>query len=166
MTQLTVAPAFPEPDLQPARNQDCGYYTAAYVAHCLGHPDVTAGQVKAWRAETHYSEERYSQRVLGAEIRTYADEYGEATFKSWWLGPGTDGWIRDWLSAGWIAHATVHRIPDFGHAVAVLGAAAEGVLLMDPLCGHVVEPWEWFLGIGPGKHGCHRIDGWYRKGIA
>jgi hypothetical protein len=36
------------------------------------------------------------------------------------------------------------------------------VLLMDPLSGFVSEPWEWFLGIGPGKHGCHYVESWYR----
>jgi hypothetical protein len=161
--QPVTAPEFPAPYLQPDRMKDCGYYTAAYIARCLGQPDVTAGQIKAWRAETRYHEDHYCHRVLGAEIRTYADEPDEERSKTWWLGPGTEEWVRSYVDDGWIGHATVWRIPDIGHSVALLGAADAGVLLMDPIYGHIIEPWGWFLGIGSGKHGCHRIDAWYRK---
>ena len=71
------------------------------------------------------------------------------------MGPGGEAWVRGWLADGWIGYATVFRVPDMGHAVAVLGAGDDGVLLMDPLSGHVTEPWDWFLGIGPGRYGCH-----------
>ena len=161
--ELTIAPAFPEPYLQPDRHEDCGYYAAAYVARCLGHPDVTAEQVKAWRAETHCHETMYALRVLGAEMRRFWDVYGdEPARKIFWMGPGAENWVRGWLTDGWIAQACLHRIPEMGHAVAVLDAAEEGVLLMDPIYGHVIEPWEWFLGIGPGTNGCHFIEGWYK----
>jgi len=154
---------FPEPYLQPDRNKDCGYYTAAYIARCLGHPDVTAEQVKAWRAETRYHETAYARRVLGAETRTFWDVYGDGPERRiFWMGQGAQDWLRGWLADGWVGHAQVFRIPEMGHAVAVLGVTDEGVLLMDPLSGHITEPWEWFLGIGPGKHGCHFMEGWYR----
>ena len=30
------AGGWPEPYLQPDRNQDCGFYTTAYIVRCLG----------------------------------------------------------------------------------------------------------------------------------
>jgi len=101
--------------------------------------------------------------ALGAEVRRFWDVYGDEPERGkFWMGPDAEGWVRDWLAGGWIGHASVYRIPAMGHAVAVLEARDEGVLLMDPIYGHVVEPWDWFLGIGPGKHGCHHIGAWYR----
>jgi len=170
---VTTIAAFPEPYLQPDRNQDCGYYAAAYLARCLGHPDVTAGQVKAWRAETRKHETAYVHDVLGAQWRRFWDVFAdEPARKVFWLGPGTQGWVRDWLGRGWIAQACVHRIPGMGHAVVLLEARDDGVLLMDPIYGHVTEPWDWFLGPGarrddepftPGRC-CHFIEAWYRAG--
>jgi hypothetical protein len=165
------APAFPPPYLQPDPKEDCGYYAAAYIARCLGHPETTAEQVKAWRAETRYHETAYARRVLGAEMRTFWDVYGdEPARKVFWLGPGTEGWLRAWLADGWIAQVMLHRIPEMGHAVVVLNARDDGVLLMDPIYGHVTEPWGWFLGPGARGNGepfdpqrcCHFIEGWYK----
>jgi hypothetical protein len=49
---------------------------------------------------------------------------------------------------------------------------------MDPVFGHIIESWDWFLGPGPkaeapewpgsaqdGRpwYGCHFIESWYRK---
>lgn len=79
-----------------------------------------------------------------------------------WMGPGTGHWLRGWPVDGWVARAEVHRIPAYGHAVAVLDASDQGVLLMDPLHGHVIKEWAWFLGPGPGCQGAHYIAGWYR----
>jgi hypothetical protein len=161
---LAIQAGFPEPYLQPDRQQDCGYYAAAYVARYLGHPDVTAGQIKTWRAETRYHETQYARRALGAEMRTFLDVYEDVPARRiFWMGPGGEDWVRGWLADGWIAHASVHRIPAMGHAVVLLEAKDDGVLLMDPIYGHITEPWPWFLGIGPGTHGCHFIEGWYRR---
>jgi hypothetical protein len=161
--QPATAPVFPDPYLQPDRNQDCGYYAAAYVARCLGHPDVTADQVRAWRAETRYHETAYAREVLGADVRTFWDEGDDEKRRKWfWLGPGLANWVMAWTFTGWIGQVMLHRIPDLGHAAVILGAGPDGVLLMDPIYGHVTEPWEWFLGIGPGKYGCHFIEGWYK----
>jgi hypothetical protein len=150
---------------------DCGFYAAAYIARCLGRPEVTAEQVKAWRAETLYHEDRYAANVLGAETRNFWDECtdpGEPVADAlrrgkFWMGRGTGEWVRSWLADGWIAHVEVHRIAAFGHAVVLLDASDDGVLLMDPLCGHVTEPWDWFLGSGPGTPRAHYVAGWYRK---
>jgi hypothetical protein len=162
---------FPEPYLQPDRNMDCGFYAAAYIARCLGRPEVTAEQVKAWRGETHTHEDRYAAVVLAAEVRTFWGECTDLTASvadalrrgQFWMGPGTGEWVRSWLADGWIAHVEVHRIAAFGHAVVLLDASDDGVLLMDPLCGYVTEPWDWFLGSGAGTPGAHYVAGWYRK---
>jgi hypothetical protein len=167
---VTETAAWPAPYLQPDRMQDCGFYAAAYLARCLGHPDVTADQVKAWRAETRCHEDHYARRALGAEMRTFWDACTDETSMAenlergrFWMGPGTEGWVRSWLADGWIAHVEVHRIAELGHAVVLLDAADDGVLLMDPLSGHITEPWDWFLGAGPGVHGCHYVAAWYRN---
>jgi hypothetical protein len=170
--------AWPEPYLQPDRHKDCGYYAAAYVARCLGYPDVTAEQGKEWRAETRVHEVMYAANVHGAEMLTHWTEYRDSPErKVFWQGPRAKDWTRRWLDGGWISQVCLHRIPDMGHAVVVLGYSADGVLLMDPIYGHVTEPWGWFLGPGPkaecpdwpGKapdgrpfYGCHFIEGWYR----
>ena len=140
------------------------------MCRTIGHPETTAEQVKAWRAETRCHEDHYARRALGAEVRTFWDACTDPAASlaenlkrgKFWMGPGTGEWVRSWLADGWIAHVEVMRISAFGHAVVLLGASDEGALLMDPLYGHITEPWEWFLGIGPGKHGCHFIEGWYR----
>jgi hypothetical protein len=168
-----LASAFPPPYLQPNRKEDCGFYAAAYIARCLGHPETTAEQVKAWRAENAYHEDRYAPRALGAEMRTFWDECTDDSASmaenlkrgKFWMGPGTEDWVRSWLDGGWIAHVEVHRITTLGHAVVLLDASDDGPLLMDPLCGHVVEPWDWFLGSGPGTHGAHHVAGWYRPAV-
>jgi hypothetical protein len=170
---------WPEPYLQPDRRKDCGFYAAAYVARCLGYPETSAGQVKAWREATTRHEAYYVTAELGAETRRFWDVYGdEPARKTFWLGPGTEEWVRDWLADEWIAQLNVHRVPEMGHAVVLLEADAYGVLLMDPIYGHITEPWGWFLGPGvragcdgwPGSapdgrafYGCHHIEGWYRK---
>lgn len=148
---------------------DCSYYAAAYMAQCLGHPEVIGPQVKAWREETAMSPEYYSWKVLGHQPCRWWDDYkdGPETYRRWWLGPeGGRGWVEGWLRDGYIGQAHVFRRPEYGHAVVVLEARDEGVLLMDPwpaFGGFVVEPWEWFLGQGPGNSGAHMIEAWYRR---
>jgi hypothetical protein len=172
--------AFPEPYLQPDRQKGCGFCSAAYVARCLGRPDVTAEMVKAWRAETRYHEVAYAREVLGAEHLRFglAEDAGDQDGRNaFWLGPRRREWTERHLDAGWTAQVMLHRIAGMGHAAVVLGHSAEGVLLMDPVYGHVTEPWGWFLGPGPkaecpdwpgtapdGRpfYGCHFIEGWYR----
>lgn len=168
---VTETAVWPGPYLQPDRKKDCGFYAAAYLARCLGRPDVTAEQVKAWRAETRRHEDHYAEAVLGAEMRDFWDACtdetasmaGNLTDGKFWMGPGAEPWVRSWLADGWIAHVEVHRIAELGHAVVLLDADEDGVLLMDPLSGHITEPWDWFLGVGPGIRGAHHVAGWYRK---
>lgn len=182
MGTLAVASAFPSAYLQPDHTMDCGFYTAAYIARCLGHPDVTVGQVKAWRAETRKHEAYYARDVLGAEFRTFWDVYkagGES--KIFWMGPSAQDWVRGWLDAGWIAALSVNRIPEMGHAVALLCADGDGVMLHDSIYGHITEPWGWLLGPGPKQgrngwpgaapdgrafYGCHFVEGWYRLALS
>lgn len=168
---------WPAPYLQPDRSKDCGFYAAAYMARCLGHPETTAQQVMDWRAETSRHEAYHARYALGAEMRTMWDVFGsDLSRKEFWLGPGTQDWVRGWLADGWIAHLCVHRIAEGGHAAVLLEARDDGALLMDPIYGHITEPWSWLLGPGP-KHndgwpgaaedgrpfyGCTYVEGWYR----
>lgn len=158
--------AWPEPYFQPDRMRDCGFYAAAYIVRCLGDETATAGTVKEWRELTHYHEIAYPRDVTGAETRTFTDrDVPDGARARWYMGPGGREWVEGWLADGWIAYANVFRVPHTAHAVAVLDADADGVLLMDPLSGHLTEPWDWFLGIGPGKYGCHYIEAWYRAAV-
>jgi len=159
-----TTPAFPDPYLQPVSSRDCSYYTTAYLARCLGHPDVTAEQVMAWRDQTRRHEDRYIEQALGIESRAWwADVDNDAACRRWWLGADGADWVREWITDGWIGYASVHRVDFMTHAVAVLDATEDGVLLMDPVYGHVIEPWDWFLGIGAGTYGCHHISTWHRR---
>ena len=172
---------WPEPYLQPDRTKDCGFYAAAYIARCLGRQDITAEQVKAWRAATTRHEAYYVTAELGAETRRFWDVFGDGPErKIFWLGPDAEEWVRGWLAGGWIAQLQVHRIPEMGHAVVLLEASDNGALLMDPIYGHITEPWGWLLGPGARNgretpdwlspapdgrefYGCHYVEGWYRK---
>src|ERR1700733_9787783 len=99
---MTATRAWPEPYLQPDRTQDCGYYAAAYIARCLGHPDTTAEQVKAWRVETHTHEDHYVRKVLGVEMCTFWDFCSHDAEKmattlargNFWMGPQAENWVR------------------------------------------------------------------------
>jgi hypothetical protein len=152
---------WPEPYYQPDRTQDCGFYTAAYIARCLGYSNVTAEAVKQWRAQTTTHEDFYVHRVYGVPLIRWWDYQGdEIERQKFWLGPDQRQWFTERLR-GHIAHVEVFRIPTMGHAVVALEARDEGVLLMDPIYGHVVEPWDWFLSIGAGNHGCHYVAAFY-----
>jgi hypothetical protein len=147
--------------LQPDPKRDCGFYATAYIARCLGHPEITAQDVMAWRASTGRHEDWYLDAELGITAERFAVEPAEHR-RIWWLGPDAQEWVQGWLDRGWIGKAEVHRVPHMVHGVVVLGYSANGVELMDPLTGFVTESWEWFLGVGSGVHGCHHIGGWYR----
>lgn len=161
---------WPAPYLQPDRHTGCIEHSTAYICRCLGHSEVTAEQVEAWRRDghsdgKHYWEGMYPQMILGHAILRFWKSLGdhdEAERLRYWLGPGTREWVEQHLAAGQIGLVQVHRIATMAHAVVLLEARGDaGVFLMDPIYGHIIEPWDWFLGIGPGNHGCHHIEGWY-----
>lgn len=161
---------WPAPYLQPERHTGCIEHSTAYLCRCLGYADVTADQIGAWRDNghtdgKHYWEGMYPSLVLGhAKPQRFWQFYDsdEAEQRRFWLGPGTRPWVEQHLAAGHLALVQLHRIPTMAHAVVLLEARGdEGVFLMDPIYGHVVESWDWFLGIGPGNHGCHHVEGWY-----
>ena len=155
---------WPAEYLQPNPQRDCTFYAAAYLARCLGHPDVTAQDVMDWRESTGWHEDRYLQQALSVETRSWWDDKDDdAKRRRWWLGPDGREWVTWWLDDGWVGYAEVHRIPEMYHAVAVLQADEDGVVLMDPVHGFIAEPWDWFLGIGAGTYGCHRISSWHRS---
>ncbi len=156
---------WPAPYLQPEKHTGCIEHSVAYLCRCLGHPDATAEQVAAWREEKHCGEWMYPSLVLGIPTERFWQWYevDEAEQRRFWLGQETRPWVERHLAAGELAIVQLHRIPTMAHAVVLLEARGdEGVFLMDPIYGHIVEPWEWFLGIGPGNHGCHHVEGWYR----
>ena len=152
---------WPEPHLQPDPRRDCSYYANAYVARCLGFPDVTTEQIKKWREENNRSEDWFIRVSLGVVPVTYNDYMrDEDCRRKFWLGPDNRPFVEHWL-AEHIAKASIHRIQQMSHAVVALEARSDGVLIMDPIYSFRVEPWEWFLGVGAGTHGCHRFDAIY-----
>jgi len=100
----------------------------------------------------------------GAQVKRHWHTYtDQEEWKRYWLGPTTQTWVEQHLAQGYIALVIVERVPNKAHALVALESHGnEGVYVMDPLYGHRVDSWEWFLSVGPGHHGCHHIDGWYR----
>ena len=171
---------WPEPYLQPDRNKDCSFYAQAYVARCLGRTEVTAQDVMDWKQAANRGETRYVREAHAADAYGFWDaerDGGEEARRPFWLGPAQREWVCDRTAAGWVAQVMVNRKAGMGHAVVLLDGDNDGVLLMDPVFGHVTEPWAWFLGPGPKSEaaewpgsapdgrafwGCHFIEGWYR----
>ena len=152
---------WPEPYLQPDRTKDCGFYSVAYIGRCFG-LDVTADDVKAWRAETNRHEDHYLTTVHGIPMQRPGDD---GRHPRWWMGPDQREWVASMLD---VAVCLVHllRIPTMHHSVVALEARDDGVLLMDPIYGHVVEPWDWFLGPGAGDHNAHALWAAHRRHAA
>lgn len=175
--------AFPEAYLQPDPRKDCGFYAAAYIARCAGFPGATAADVMAWCESARFGDVHYAARAHGAEMCSFADaerEGGEDGRRPFWLGPGGRPWLEERLCGGWIAMVQVNRIREMSHAVVALECSGAGVLLMDPVYGHMTEPWEWLLGPGgkagrsewPGRapdgrqfFGAHFVEGLYRMPV-
>lgn len=153
------ADAWPEPYLQPDRTKDCGFYSVAYIGRCYG-LDVTADDVKAWRAETRRHEDHYLTEAHGVPMRRPHDD---GRHPHWWMGPTEREWVTQTLNES-ICLVHLLRIPTMHHSVVALAARHDGVLLMDPIYGHVVEPWEWFLGPGPGTQNAHALWSAHPKG--
>src|SRR5262249_28958902 len=108
----------------------------------------------------------YPALVLGHPVERFWDwmDKDEAERLRFWLGADTRAWVEQRLARGQVAVVQVHRIATMAHALVLLERQGDaGVLLMDPLYGHVVESWDWFLSIGPGNHGCHHVEGWYSE---
>lgn len=155
---------WPAPLLQPNRQKDCGFYAVAYLCQCLGYPEVTPEQVRDFREQEHKWEGMFPKVRCNLSIERFWDyiDKDEEERKRYWLGPDTRQWVEQHLASDQIALVVVERVTGMAHMVVLLESRGdEGVYLMDPLYGHCVESWEWFLSIGAGKHGAHHIDGWY-----
>lgn len=152
---------WPEPYLQPHGSKDCEFYASAYIARVLGFDKVTAEDVRRWCEYAGKVRPWFVRQALGVPV--YANHGPEgATDPRFWLGAGTEDWVHEQLHRR-IALACVWRVQTYAHAVVVLDADTDGVLLMDPWSGFVREPWEWFLGSGPGRGNsttCHFIE-WF-----
>lgn len=153
---------WPDPLIQPDKKKDCSFHSVAYLCRCFGFLQVTADDVKAFRQRTGFKEVHYPED-LGIAMDCYWRHEDEQQWRRFWLGIEQRAWVQEHLVQGQIALVSVHRVPEMGHSVVLLEADEAGVLLADPAAGHVRETWDWFLGVGPGTHGCHCIDGWYSK---
>lgn len=151
---------WPAPLLQPDKKKDCLLYSVAYLCHCFGFTSVTVELVKAFRQQMRLKEVHYPEE-LGLEMECYWRYEDEQQWKRFWLGMEQKVWVQEHLAQEHLALVSIHRVPEMGHSVVLLEADETGVLIADPATGHVHETWEWFLGMGPGTHGCHRIEGWY-----
>lgn len=155
-----------KPLLQPDPHDGCILYSVAYICHCFGYASVTSDQVQSFREEARKLEAMFPQIVCGLEIKRHWDHYknDEEEWKRYWLGPATRLWVEQHLRQGYIGLVIVERVIGKAHAVVALESRGdEGILVMDPLYGHHLDTWDWFLSVGPGYHGCHHIDGWYRQ---
>lgn len=157
---------WPAPLLQPNRNEGCFIHSIAYLCHCFGCTEVTPEQVQAFRESEHKWEGMFPSLRCDLELERYWDYVNkdEEERRRYWLGSGVRSWVERHLAQGQISVVIVERVPGLAHALVLLESRGdEGVFVMDPLYGHRLDTWEWFLSIGPGNHGCHHIDGWYSK---
>ncbi len=149
---------WPAPYLQPDRHTGCYQYSLAYLARCLGHPNVSAETLSGFRTQTGHSEACYLNEVLGQQMEIFWQTHARV----FWLGGEARSWVEQHFAEGWIGLAAIDRGGPLHHSVAVLEARESGVLLMDPLFGFKEETWDWFLGVGPGHRFTHQLTAWYR----
>lgn len=151
----------PPPVLQAPGSHDCAYATAAYICRLFGH-EATIEAVRDWRHDgRRYTPECYPEKMHGvAAVHLFSD-----FAPTWWLRPGSETWVRDWLDRGHVAFAVVHSGGKDMHAVALLDADGEGVTIADPLVGITRWTWARFLGKGPGVTrnplDVHYVSTWY-----
>lgn len=158
--------SWPNPLLQPDPHDGCIHYSVAYICHCFGYTMVVPEQVQIFREQTHKLEAMFPILNCNLQMKRHWDDYehDKEEWQRYWLGPTTRLWVEWHLSHGYTGLVIVERIAGKAHALVVLeGRGDDGVFVMDPLYGHRVERWEWFLSVGPGYHGCHHIDGWYKR---
>lgn len=157
---------YPAPLLQPDPHDGCVYYAVAYICHCFGCAEVTPEQVQAFRKQHNKHEGMFPELQCGLQQERFWHylRLSKEERLLFWLGPGTRPWVEQHFDKGQIGLVTVERVKGIAHAIVALESRGDdGVYIMDPLYGHRVESWDWFLGIGPGTHGCHHIEGWYSR---
>src|SRR6187551_294911 len=138
---------WPAAYLQPDKKESCGEHSVAYICRALGHPEATAEAVYTFCAEKRLNRLHYPDQ-FDIERDSWYQHFDD---KQWWLGPSAREWVAAQLRAGWIGAAIVWRTTEMAHAVVLLeDRGDDGVLLMDPGRGLIVEPWAWFLSLGPG----------------
>ena len=154
---------WPAPVLQPTSETGCIEASVAYIAHCLGFPDVTPQMIADAKGAESPACERYIPTCLGYPVEMWWEHtQNEPEKRLFWLGAHARPWVETHLARGAIALVTVERVPGRAHAIVLLEAHGDaGVYVMDPLYGHRVDAWEWFLGVGASFHGAHHLSGWY-----
>ena len=155
---------WPPPLLQPDPCEGCILYSVAYLCHCLGYPGTTPEQVRDFRARSNKWEGMFPVVSFGVKLERFWNylEDDQDEMQRFWLGQGTREWVEKHLTQGQIGLVIVERVAGKAHALVALESRGDkGIFVMDPLYGHRVDTWEWFLSIGPGNHGAHHIDGWY-----
>lgn len=139
-------------------------YAVAYVARCFG-KELGIEEIRQYREETRKLEFTLLWERVGLARETFWQKEPDMTeVRRFWLGPTAKDWVAEHLNSGAIGLVQVNRISTMAHALVALGATETGVFVMDPIYGHKVEPWDWFLGSGPGTHGAHHIECWIRAG--
>lgn len=153
----------PDPLLQPDPVTGCLQHSVAFVCRWFGH-ETPVEQVLTYRAAQGLHEEWYPCGTYGLRLtRSSTDPDGEA--RRYWLGPRALPWLVENLDRRRVAILDIERVPGRRHAVVLLEARPEGGLIMDPLSGYRVEPWDYLLADGPGRHAYprvnHRVRGFY-----
>ncbi len=168
------APTWPSPYLQPD-NHSCGYYASAYLCRCFGF-DVSAEDLRATATKAGYTGpesylplcETFPVERYGLKRESFWDytqniddkELWRTTGARFYLGGDARRWFTEKL-AGRLALVNVYRAYPTYHMLVALEAGEGGVIVMDPLFGHRVETWDWFLGSGPGTNTAHNVAGFY-----
>lgn len=153
---------WPDPLLQPDNKKDCMLYSTAYLCHCLNHSEVTVEQLRQYRKESGLRESSFPSERLSIQSDHWWNHESAVEYQRFWLGKKQREWVEQHLAERQIALVHVHRVPEMTHIVVLLESDETGVLIADPIYGHIHETWGWFLSDGASKHGCHRVEGWYK----
>ncbi len=156
---------WPDMPRQPAGSELCGPYATSYLVGLLGvprPPEDVGGFDPAWQDGAFYPEKALGIRPVwrmyggGAQI-PHGIMYG--------FSPGFRDWCRAYVKHGCVGYAHVFLVERLSHAVVLLEADEDGVMLADPARGLVRDPWEDFESHvgkpGPGERPSH-VRAWYK----
>lgn len=163
-----MAQEWPDIPLQPPGSEDCELYATSYLTTLLGERR-TPEQVRNWPEKGQRSQGFYPMHALGI-APVWMMYWGPAGTQMplgimYSFSPGFRDWCKAYVKHGCVGYAHVFLVERLGHAVVLLEADDEGVLLADPVRGLVRDTWtdfESYVGNPePGGRPSH-VKAWYR----
>ena len=171
---MTRKDGWPDIPRQPSGSRDCTFYAASYLCGLLGFRELggepmSGERVKRARLDSTDAAnpmETFPQRVYGVTPAwvVHGMPWEERRGTCYSFAPGFRRWVRSWCNAECVAYAVIHLSERGTHAVILLEADKEGVVVADPIRGVVRESWEAFESpLGDNRPGGKptRVEAWY-----